>query len=430
LTNSLPSFVMKRHKKYLILRSTVFLAIFSVFFANSYEVVALIRGTLSSQSIALTPWYLKGLKDFSFLLIVALTVTYTLFEGHISKRALICSALWTVAILPSFFLSSSKIPLFFLASGIRWVFPILLPAFLFYKLDHHFMTKLAKITIILFTAHFAVQIYQMFFMSSWYGINKWGFPSRLPGMFLIPNTAAYFNILTLIFLTTFCSKKLVRFFPPVILLSTFFTASGTGMITMFLYAMFMLIKRLPGFKRNIGITLCLLAPLVVFLGLSFIEIMFSSRGTNYVEISLGTRINIFINALSSGFISDSMGLATNTGVLLSNLTQTDLSVMIVDNFYASVLMNLGYWGALCLGIIVFIYSKPLFGKKTTDQRYSYSLFLVVIGIFSFSTITSEVFPVNLLISAYIAYFCAPRSLSALSLGKASTELLPRNWTRA
>ncbi len=145
------------------------------------------------------------------------------------------------------------------------------------------------------------------------------------------------------------------------------------------------------------------------LGLTYINLFLPSRGSDYVAISLGTRFSIFIDAFSSGIISTHMGLATNTGILFSNFLQLDSKTMIADNLYASILVNLGYWGLLFFGLLIFIYFKPCFQKTKRESNF-YSFFLFLIAAYSFTTITFEVFPVNLLICIMIAFAHAPKHI--------------------
>lgn len=390
------------------MRYIILLGIISTIFMSVFEVLALIQGTLASQTSALTPWYIKGIKDLCFLMIVVYAVTPLLLGGKIFRQTAICAGFWLAGIIPSLLFSATVLPFPVLASGLRWALPMLLPALLFYKLDISYMVRITNALILLFLFHLLVQIYQLFFMGHWFGLNQWGFPSRLPGIFSIPNAAAFFNLSTLLFIDRFKSKKTFLFLAG--LVSTFLTASGTGIITLLIFILFIIARRIDVVRKNMKLYMLLCVPFFMSLGLTYINFFLPSRGSGYVAISLGTRFSIFIDAFSSGIISTHMGLATNTGILFSNFLQLDSKTMIADNLYASILVNLGYWGLLFFGILIFIYFKPCFRKKTKKESNFYSFFLFLIAAFSFTTITFEVFPTNLLISIMIAFAHAPKHI--------------------
>lgn len=390
------------------LRCTILLGIISVLFMSIFEVIALIQGTLTSQNSALTPWYFKGIKDLCFLVIVVYAITPLILGGKILKKTAICTGLWFAGILPSFLFSVPMVPVPILVSGFRWALPMLLPAFLFHKLEISFMVKLTNVLIFLFLVHFLSQIYQLFFMGHWFGLNQWGFPTRLPGIFLIPNTAAFFNLLVLFFISKFKSKIIAMSMFVLIFLSTFSTASGTGIILLLIYAFFTLASKIAIMRKNMRLVMFLGVPFLIAIGLMSINLILPARGSGYVIISLGSRLSILFDAFSSGIFSASMGLATNAGVIFSNLLPTSSKAIISDSLFASILINLGYWGLMFFGILAFIYFKPFFQKKAIKELNFYTLFLILIVLFSFTTITFEVFPVNLLISIMIAYAHAPK----------------------
>lgn len=395
--------ILKQNKKHVYTKIIITFGLFSSFFLCSFEISALITGTLKNQATALTPWYIKIIKDIVFFLVVLIFFIQGIFSGKVLKSSIICSFLWLFAFLPNVFLSYATTPFNFIAASIRWGLPMLLPAFLFNKLDNAFMKKTTKYILILFCMHFIVQVYQFFYLGSWFGVNRWGFASRLPGIFFIPNTAAFFVIIVIMYTITFFSIKLTNPLFCLFFISIFFTASGTGLIVFCVILLFCLMSKSVILRKYYNLLFYIILPFLIVCCLLNTEYILPSRGENYLAISLGTRFSIFLNALKSGLFSNSMGIATNTGVLLANTMNMNVKTIIVDNLYSSILLNLGYWGVGCFVLIAFLYSIPIFKCKNKTTKI-YALFLTVVFIFSFTTITFEVFPVNLLIVMYISYF--------------------------
>lgn len=229
----------------------------------------------------------------------------------------------------------------------------------------------------------------MFFASSWYGTSAFGLNLRNPGLFLIPNTGAFFSIVSLytsLFISDFTKKK--KFF--IILISTisvFLTLSGTGLIV-FLCVLFFYFATKEMMKWYL---------LIVPFGIIFIYffvIFLSSRDANYIEQSGGTRLSIFMeNFMKSDVVSTNFGFGTNTAVMLGKGE-------IMDSTFASLIVNLGYFGFFAVVFLFFL----LISYSIIFRNKSLFVFFVVFTLFSFTTIISEVYPVNLIMAVLVVYF--------------------------
>lgn len=116
--------------------------------------------------------------------------------------------------------------------------------------------------------------------------------------------------------------------------------------------------------------------------------------SDYLEISAATRLQILYDTImNTGFISESFGKFTNSYTLISK------EMYIMDSFYASLLGNLGYLGFIFL-LLVIVY---LFIFSWLKANVELVAFWVIIILFSFSTIITEVYLMNLLLPIAFAH---------------------------
>jgi hypothetical protein len=120
----------------------------------------------------------------------------------------------------------------------------------------------------------------------------------------------------------------------------------------------------------------------------------NTRDANYISESGGTRLTIFVeNFMESSLISTDFGYGTNSAVLLGKGE-------IMDSTFASLVVNLGYFGFFMILALIFI--AILYAGITKDKMLF--VFLIVFTLFSFTTIISEVYPVNLIFGVLMVYF--------------------------
>ncbi len=370
----------------------IFMGLILVPFLSYGELLSLFSGTLTGQTENLSG-LIKVTKDLNFLLLIFLGFIGYLISTKLKYKSLIYLGAIILATVPAIILSLQN-QFIYTASGLRWLIPVILPFFIYKVVDKPLVKKITKYLIILFLLHFCIQILQAFFASGWYGRSSLGINLRNPGLFLIPNTGSFFTIISLYFILYFSSlneqKKMY-----LVLLSTvsiFLTMSGTGFIVLLIflliyYAKLRFIKFLP-----------LLLPAIMSLGFVFISFL-TSRGGNYLEVSGGGRLSIFINCFTnSSFFSNLFGYGTNTAVIVAD-------GYIVDSTFSSLIVNLGYSGFfifILLFFVAFFYSilykiKPLF------------TLLIIVFLYSGTTIIFEVYPVNLLLAILVAFFIKSRS---------------------
>jgi hypothetical protein len=151
--------------------------------------------------------------------------------------------------------------------------------------------------------------------------------------------------------------------------------------------------------------LVVLIPIGVFFFFLFLEFL-NARDENYVEQSGGTRLEIFEDSfLNSHLFSTDFGLGTNSAVLLGKGE-------IMDSTFASLVVNLGYWGFFSVLILLTLgYTYALI-----NSNRSFFVFLLIFTLFGMTTIIYEVYPANLLMALLLVFF--------IHSGSKEKEVLP------
>lgn len=358
---------------------------------NFGEVIALIKGTLESQTYLYTPIYIKVLKDIVMIFLLILMFLKVLFNkvNLIYYNLIFFIILFLLSNIFFTILSSNDNYILF---GLRWFYPFFLIIMGLKTFEKDYLSKrFENSLLIVFIIHFSFQIYELFFASSWFGETTFEVLSTLtlklrnPGIFLLPNTGAFFSIIVFFWFLFYYNRN--NTFKKIIILlsitSILLTNSGTGVVAL---TMIILIFLLP--KKFLAFIPFILIPLTNFL-LIYVS---KFRGEDYVSVSGGTRLEIFRNTLNeSGLLSSNFGYYTNVSNLLSN------SGSIMDSTFSSLLGNLGIIG---FAIIIFVLFFLLLIAYINLDKVKLS-FLVLFLSFSATTIIFEAYPMNLLLSLLV-----------------------------
>lgn len=384
------TFDLNKFIQYLILLALLLTPIFSF-----YEVLALITGTLTSQTEALTPIYIKVMKDVFFALIILLSIFKILRKMMVNKYVIFFLFLASIIVCNICLTLISGGNYMMVLAGIRWSIPILLPFFLIGIVNGEFMRKIDKMLIFLFFLHFVLQIYQLFTMQFWFGANVLGLAARTPGIFMIPNTAAFFTVLCWFFFNYYgnFTRRQMAFIHIWTGISVLLTMSGAGIIV---YILLLFISAID--RRHLKIAL-FFSPMIIVLLLLVITSI-SGRTEDYIERSGGARLQIFVDELTNAnLLTDSFGIGTNTGVLFASSNMGSSGGKIVDSTYASMIANTGLLGfAFFIGVALLW----LYNAMRINRQYTYS-FTIIFGLFGATTIIFEAYPINLLFSICLAY---------------------------
>jgi hypothetical protein len=351
---------------------------------NISEILALFTMTLKSQSEALTPFFIKILKDAVYIFFFIYGFYYLFKTQKIDRIILFLALLFLFVILPlntTLLLGDTDFAQ--LLIGIRFSLPLLIIFLSFYIFNKNDILKIKNLLFILFYLNLGIQIVQFFMGIPLYGIyDTLGFSIRNPGFFLLPNTSAFFIIIiTYLVLYHFDIKEKIKirfiFFS---FLSILLTASGTGIFV------FLILNIIYFTKKILLLIFLILSPIFLYLTLNLVEYI---RDTEYISISGSTRLKILMDMFNSAsLISSDFGKFTNAYVLLRG----DGDIM--DSTWAALLGNYGFLPSVILVLILiflFIYSLINLDKSKIS-------FLIIILSFSSTTIIFEAYPMNILLS--------------------------------
>jgi hypothetical protein len=369
-------------------RKLIIVGLLLVPFLSVGELFSLFYDGVISQSTNLTGSF-KASKDIVFILLVSFGFFSYLLSNRLNKNVILYFIAVAFALIPPIILSLGN-DLISILSGLRWLMPIILPVFIFRAVNSVFLQSFINYLCALLLLHFSVQIFQLFYASSWYGVSMYGFNLRNPGLFLIPNTGAFFSISALyviLFMGEMSDRRKV-FFTMIGSASVFLTMSGSGFVALMIIIFFYYFNQIK--LKFISLSL----PFIVIFAYYFLESLLLRSGGNYIENSGGTRVDIMADSFfGADFISSSFGFGTNTFVMLGDGAT-------LDSTYASFLVNLGYLGFLIFITMILI---AVLHSIFTWNKLQF-VFFIVFSSFAFTTIVYEVYPVNLIMAVVIAFF--------------------------
>lgn len=369
---------IKRHK-ILFQEKLILLSILLTPILGLYELSELLNLNISNFLPGLK--LLKTSKDFFILLIILTGIIFSFWK--FLKMSSVLYLFSIIAIFISFFISIFSVPLEAIISGIRWISPFVLFLFLG-KLRLPFYQKLTSWLEIIITFGLILQFYQLFNMNGIYGISISGYSIRNPGYYLSPSSMSAFSMTTLFFIHNFENNERKRLiYLIIVILSVFLTASGSGILSLFLYVLYIIFK-----KQN---TYFFILTLVIFL-LFFIGFLPLITGREDIFDSPLGRIDILLQniSLNNIFFSSNFGIATNTFInLRPDLLDSQVAI-ISDSMINSSIINSGLLFLLILIYIIFF--KPIYKYGKIGL-----LFLFINLPFFLSTVIFELYPVNILL---------------------------------
>jgi hypothetical protein len=372
------------------------------------EIIALFLGTVVNNSTNITPVYIKLIKDllFAIIILVSLFQFRVIKKVHLSFLFLFPLLIFIVASLAI----SPKIVLLMLA-GMRWILCVILMFFLIGKVQPQTYFKISKILYRLFIAHFIIQVIQFLIMPGYFGVTIFGRSSRNPGIFFIPNTAAFFSLLCLFFALYFPvsekAKKRCLYLVPI---SIFLTASGTGIAGFFVVYGIYLLK--PKYLKLAFVA----APMFAIPFLYLIEII---SGRDIIKNSLVIRIDIFLDLFKTiPLVSNFFGAGTTSSFLASNLTGADNKLFSTDSTFATIIVNLG----LLPFLLFFVsYISWIIMVIHNYKNKELLIFTVIFTFFALTTSFTESFPGNFLFAVLFSGYIKKYLLKPSNTLKGATN---------
>lgn len=350
--------------------------------------------TFLGQESSIDILYYKLPKDILLGLITIFSIIRIFRNGYPNRLAPYLFTL-TVFTLLVFLLSSSN--LLTSVAGLRWSLPFFILFLLVDVIDSKFVTKISDVLAWIIVLNLAVQIHQMLNMSAIRGFNQFGLAGRVSGFFSNSSAAGVLGCFTFYIIRYFSESRkiLTNFYLICSVLSIIVSMSSTGV------AILLLILIIPYFLRsNIkSLLVFLVAPviLIVFANLDFL----TGRSQGDSAISFSTRMSIFADQISKAqLISLRFGEATNTAVNFSRKLNIQQDSFISDSLYTSILTNYGWLFFTIFSIVLYKCLRKTIESKDEGQI----VFFTICFLSSFPIITTENFPINMLISLLGAYY--------------------------
>lgn len=362
------------------------LMILATIFQNYYDLAQILDGGNLALYSYEGPLIFKLGKDLVYILlfISIILVAHRLHKIPLNNYSL---ALWVLIVGLCLMSALANGPLIGIL-GLRWALPLLL--FLVLRdwilgFDTKSAVRWIMIGLLLC---FSMQIYEIFKMPSIFGEILPGIPARTPGIFVAPNSAAFFACASAACLMVFAPKSRVIRINAVVLafLISALAQSGTGIVVSFI-----LFLRIFSGKSSL-----------FFWGCSLIAVSFAIPNLNsltgredYLALSGGGRVEVFLNIVKNSWFSiTNFGLFTNAANLQSQRPDQQIAS---DSLVASWFGNFGLtsiFAVLLVGLFV------RYRMKQVDWNLALPC-VIVFFLFSFTTIVFEAFPMNIYLAVGI-----------------------------
>lgn len=289
-------------------------------------------------------------------------------------------------------------------AGLRWFLPIALLLLLPARPPSVDPRTAARMLHAALAINVSLQVVQLFVMPPVYGQVVFGLSARTPGVFLIPNTAAFFGCVCAAAVLGLERSLRLRLLALLLgSVSVLLTQSGTGLVAM--AALWLLAL---GGRQTIGLAVIGMAALPVLFG----SLESVTGREDYLKLSGGERIRVLIDViLPVSFDLDGFGLYTNTASLLLDRARTtpEGTVIAIDSFVASFIGN---FGLLALPAAVLLVRFAM-RSPWLDWRALRPLLLTFL-LFSFTTIVTEAFPMSVLLPLIVWASARERAQRALA----------------
>lgn len=361
---------------------------------SAAELYEILQGGGKNVGVAVSPIYVKALKDVALVLLVLLGVVIAIRRGRIFSNAPLY--LFFFAALLAIIASVRAVPPVIILAGLRYLLPLVAVLFIWRAIDDSLQIKIAKLLHLLLLGAVALQLLQMVFLPPVWGVGFMGLNLRNPGYFIVPQTMAAFACFTAYYIYTFLQRTIWRRFVifGITPLSVALTASAGGLaalVSLYFVWFYFAIK-----ERYVPVYMFVFAVAVLILTLPTLV------GRENIYVSLQERIRIFQSALTISDIvaSTKFGIATNTGVtLLKTFDYVDLGsgaedVLIVDSTITSLSINIGL-------VSISLFLLAWFSISSYTRQYVG--FIAIFMVFVLVKVIFEAFPLNLLMAVNFIY---------------------------
>lgn len=354
----------------------------ATFLQNYFDLAAILSGADLNLTSYEGPIIFKVVKDFIYVGLIIL-ITWIAIRTH-RWPVTTPSLLFGLVMLFSFVISALLNDFTIAAIGLRWVIPFVI--FLLLR-DLASRINLRRGTFWLFfglLACLGAQIYQLFNMPPIYGEILGGWPARTPGIFLVPNSTAFFACCCSACISVFAhDHPRTRLIAACLGVAICLLAqSGTGIVTASVLLFWIVKRRFTPQSMSIAAIIGVL----IFLNLDAITMR-----DDYVSASGGNRVDVFIDTISVALTSiGNFGIYTNAGMLQESAFAISFAA---DSLWASWFGNFGVLAPVQFALVVIFVIKNM---STVNWQVALPCVLVFL-LFSMTTIIFEAFPMNLLL---------------------------------
>ena len=364
------------------------------------ESISLLTGSLHDQVSIHTPFILIGIKYLMFVGIFLLLFYIGLrMRGSIGKGWMVASFLLAWGVI-SFLLSKDGSVWSFLC-GMKWLIPMIGVVFFLPVVNEENRQRLLNAMFIILVSNLIFQVFQVFFMHSWYGLwprTHWA--ARPPGFFFIPSSAAFFVCSAILLMLSLQDKRRLWALLSLGFVSVFLTLSGTGFTVMLVILGVLLSGKL--WQKTI--------PFIIPASYAITKILMPYfRGDSYFEISLGTRTDILSGVSGVSGVSVVSGVSGVSGVHFGSGTASawllklnwglNTNPIMTDSFLAQIAVNLGN---VALFLYVLILALGAVAAWLNDRPSAF-LWMIALGMFSVTFPITESFPTFLIVAYGIAF---------------------------
>jgi hypothetical protein len=351
-----------------------------------------ILGSISVSEERTGLFLIKLIKDVGFLSIIVLSLSRIIYTGRLPRSYFVFPFCFLLLGLP-IFMSIENTGLLHILAGLRWSLPLFLFIFLHDCIDERFMNRAGYFVFAILSLNTIFQVIELWYMPHYQGDTYFNLAARVPGMFSYAHNCSSFICLSYLIIDEFVKKGVIRKVGQILsVIGIVLSMSSTGMICLVTMMYLKVIRKLKYYT-----VLILLVPFIVLSVYEYADIL-TNRRAGSSESSISVRGVYFKEGLrSTDFISDTFGYAANVTLQFSKLIS--IEGFPADAFYASFLVNMGILPFLLLIIsLLFIAFKALLKRNVFMVNV-----IIVYGLFSFSIVVTEAFPMNLFIALFISY---------------------------
>lgn len=335
-------------------------------------------------------------KEIVLILIVVLSLIRSIVTHHFNKTYRIF--VFFMILLLVVLLNSINCPNLVIICGLRWYIPFFLFVFMYDIVDFELMTKIYRVMRIVFIIHVSLQIYELFYMPHIFGDSiVGGLAGRVPGIMSLSHASALFACIFYMLLPKFeKNEKTIKIFTLLVVVSLALVMSTTGVIV---FGTLYFVNRYNKLLNSNKILYMLVPLLAVLLYGSADTITGRIEGSS--ESSFGTRLDQFVNLFAnSEWVSSKFGMVTNGLIIMNQQGNTNVNAIFGDSFYNSIIVNLGL-----IAFFLFVGFVLCVIRYSISHNFGYLLcFMMLFSLCSVSTIVVEIFPANIILSAFIAFF--------------------------